>query len=237
MRTLSFQSSDPISKLKFIISELKFYQQTENPLIREQQRGQHSGEEEDSHPSKPGMIPISSNTRLSHLDFHRGFFPAGFPSQQNKGNWGFCSCCCRWWPWGMSPTGPWWRWWPGMTRITRQSCATPRPPWRTRWRGSTTCASWAGAAEVRGWDVPAPSSSPGRGIGNLLIHQGMLENVAQFRSKGVGWAGCVSAFSRFRVSFPSHFLRHSDFKAVFGGKKKESTQRVTFQLWQPPLLI
>lgn len=35
-------------------------------------------------------------------------------------------------------------------RITRQSWEMPRLPWRTKWRGSTTCASWAGAVEVRG---------------------------------------------------------------------------------------
>ena len=54
----------------------------------------------------------------------------------------------RWWLWATSPMARWWRWWQETTRTTRPSSATPRPPSRTGWPDSTTCASSAAAEEV-----------------------------------------------------------------------------------------
>ncbi len=64
---------------------------------------------------------------------------------------GFVGLICvflRWWLWVTFLTGLWSRWWRGMMRIIPRSWETRLPSWRTRWRDSTTCASWAGAAEV-----------------------------------------------------------------------------------------
>lgn len=67
-RNSSFQSSNPISKLK-------------NLLIREQQR-----EKENSpfHQTR-GTIPTSSNTRLAQPRFSPRFLPLSFTFPQNKG--------------------------------------------------------------------------------------------------------------------------------------------------------
>lgn len=54
----------------------------------------------------------------------------------------------RWWLWVMFLTVLWSQWWREMMRIIPRSWETRLPSWRTRWRDSTTCASWAGAAEV-----------------------------------------------------------------------------------------
>lgn len=64
---------------------------------------------------------------------------------------GFVGLICvfiRWWLWVTFLTGLWSRWWREMMRIIPRSWETRLPSWRTRWRDSTTCALWAGAAEV-----------------------------------------------------------------------------------------
>lgn len=160
----------------FIISELRFYRQTEIYHFRAQilsSKWKISWLENSKVWGKKRiLIPANQENNSRLLQHPLGpprFSPPLLPSRfyfsmKQRELRVFCCRCCRWWPWGTSPTAPWWRWWPGMTRITRRSCATPRPPWRTRWRGSTTCASWAGVAEVRGENVPVPSSGHGIGI-------------------------------------------------------------------------